>query len=273
MHDLIELFTHSVVAKIIVLLFIALIMWWGFLHANGASSEALQLWAASYQAIAFVGALAGFAIAKRWGGARSIMGRAILAGAWGLLFQCFGQSSYSFYIYYLNQPVPYPSIGDLGYSGSIFCYLYGAILLARVSGAHISLRNVRSQIASVVIPVILLGSSYAFFLRGYEFDWSQPLKVILDFGYPLGQATYVSMAILAFLLTRNLLGGIMRHPLLVYISALVMQYFADFTFLNQASQGTWYAGGVNDAMYLVSYLIMSVALLYIGHMFYRIQRT
>lgn len=256
---------HQSVEVFAVSLFFALALWWGMLHLTNASSDALQLWAASYQAVAFLGAVAGLLISIHWGGLKSVVGRAVFAFSLGLLFQCFGQSSYSWYIYYLHEPVPYPSIGDVGYFGSIFCYLYGVWMLAQASGVRISLRSLRSQTVAVLIPLVFLTISYLMFLRGYTFDWSQPLKIFLDFGYPFGQAIYVSLALLTYLLSRRVLGGIMRLPILLFLGALVLQYLSDFSFLYQASAGTWYAGGWNDFLYLVSYLAMTVALLFVGH--------
>ncbi len=108
---------------------------------------------------------------------------------------------------------------------------------------------------------MLLAYSYWVFLKGYEFDWSAPLKIFLEFGYPLGQAIYVSLAILTLFLTRGVLGGVMKNRVLFVLFALLMQYLADYTFLYQASQETWAAGGINDYMYLASYFIMALALL------------
>ena len=117
----------------------------------------------------------------------------------------------------------------------------------------------------------MLGLSYTLFLRSYEFDWSQPLKVFLDFGYPLGQACYVSVAILTLLLSRKILGGMMRGPILAILIALIVQYASDFNFLYQANQGTWFVGGYGDELYAISYFLMSIALMYIGHMFAKIK--
>ena len=262
-------------AEITIVIFAAFFAWWLYLHfiLPDASSDILQLWGATYQILAWVGAIAGLFISRRWGGYKSLVGRAILAFSIGVFFQCFGQITYSSYVYFLQIPIPYPSIGDVGFFGSIPFYIYGAYLLARISGVHVSLRSYRHQILAVIIPLAMLGFSYAFFLRDYTFDWTQPLKIFLDFGYPLGQATYVSMAILAYLLTRNMLGGLMRGPILMFIAALVMQYLCDFTFLYQASQGTYYSGNYNDLMYATSYLLMTIALLYIGSIYTVIQSS
>jgi hypothetical protein len=83
----------------------------------------------------------------------------------------------------------------------------------------------------------------------------------LDFGYPFGQAIYISIAILAFLFSRRLLSGLMRPKILLILAALCMQYASDFTFLYQSHHNTWKAGGVNDYMYLIAYFIMTIALL------------
>ena len=272
MGEFADLIKHNYSAQIVLAFFAALVAWWATLYVSGASADALQAWAAAYQIVAFFGACVGFTIANHWGGFQSVIGRATIAFSFGLLLQCFGQTSYSFYIYYLNQPVPYPSIGDIGYFGSIFAYLYGALALA--SSRRACIPQVLSWAAFGVPPTAFnAGSLISIFLRGYEFDGTQPLKTFLDFGYPFGQALYVSVALLAYLLSRNVLGGMMRMPILVFIGALVLQYFSDFTFLYQATAGTWYAGGMNDLLYLVSYLAMTLALLYIGHVFVKIQKS
>lgn len=256
-------------------LFVALLAWWGTLHfiIPNPSSEALQLWGASYQVLAWFGAIAGLVVSHRWGGIHSYMGRAIIAFSLGLLLQSFGQTTYSLYVYALQIDIPYPSIGDLGFFGSIPCYLYGALTLAHVSGAKLSLKSMGSRVGAFLIPLILLGCSYYLFLRGYEFDFSMPLQIFLDFGYPLGQAAYVAAAVFALVFSRKYLGGIMRLPLMLFISALVVQYLCDSMFLYEAAQGIFYSGGWNDLLYATSYFLMALALLCAGSTFSRIRET
>lgn len=259
------------------LVFSVLFIWWISLHfliqGVGPGSDAFLLWGASYQIIAWYGAIIGFFIARRWGGVKSYIGKAITAFALGLLFQSFGQTAYTWYIYVLQIPIPYPSIGDIGFFGSIPFYFYGAFMLAKTSGAKISIRSYGNKILTFLIPIILLAFSYYMFLAGYVFDWSQPVKVLLDFGYPIGQAFYVSMAILAFVLSRKVLGGIMRLPVLFFIIALVAQYFCDSTFLYEAANGTYYPANIVDLMYFVSYTWMTISLIYIGHIFKQIESS
>lgn len=248
-------------------LFILLSVWWLVLQYLGFGEESSLrdlVWAASYQLVALYGGVIGLVIAyKEWGGTRSVVGRAIVAFALGLLLQVFGQSTFSFYNLVLGVEIPYPSLADIGFFGSIPLYIYGAVQIGRASGATVSLRTYMSKIWAIVIPVILLGLSYQSFLRQYEFDWSSPLRVFLDFGYPLGQAVYVSLAALAYLLSRGMLGGVMKGKVLLLLIALVVQYLADYNFLFQTFSESWQNGGYGDYIYLFAYFLMAIGVIQI----------
>lgn len=217
----------------------------------------------TYGLLALYGAVIGLIISKKWGGYKSYVGRSIVMFSLGLLAQVFGQIAYTVQGNILGE-VPYPSIGDLGYMGSVFFYIYGVWMLAKTTGFHINISSLRNKLQSIVIPLVLLTASYYVFLRGYEFDWSAPLVVFLDFGYPLGQSLYIALAILVFSLSRKLLGGLMKPVIWFLLTALLVQYVADYTFLYSHAQGTWEVGGLNDYTYLVAYLIMTLALIGFG---------
>ena len=260
--------------KVILFLFLALTIWWISMFVRdlqgGSENNAFTL---IYPWFSLVGSVAGFYVGSKWGGFESFLGGAISMFAFGLLAQFIGQAIYAYYIYINGIEVPYPSWGDLGYFGSVICYIIGAILLTKVSGFTFSVRSLKGKLISFAIPVILLLSSYAVFLRDYQLDSIDYLKTFLDFGYPLGQAIYVSLAILALLMSKNILGGIMQKPISFLLIALVIQYLCDFMFLYQVSRGTWYVGGINDFMYLVSYFVMTVSLVVLGLAFERIKSS
>lgn len=250
---------------VLILLFLAVTGWWITLKANAdAGKSALDWFAGSYGLIALVGGLFGLSLSKKWGGFKSILGRAVIAFSAGLLAQEFGQLAYAYYAVVKDVEVPYPSIGDVGYFGSVVLYIYGASLLAKAAGVNVSLRSLTSKLQAVAIPLVILITSYAFFLKGYEFDWSNPLTVFLDFGYPLGQAVYLSITILALLLSRKLLGGILRGRILLILFALALQYSADFNFLYQSYHETWTTAGYGDFLYAVSYFLMALSLVNFG---------
>lgn len=249
----------------IAILFALITGWWFMLRGDSSPTKAaLDLFGISYGTIALLGGIFGLFISKKWGGRKSIVGRAILMFSFGLLAQEFGQLAYGYYAIVKDVEVPYPSIGDLGYFGSVLFYIYGASLLAKASGVSFSLKTLGNKLQAIVIPTAILAVSYFIFLRGYEFDWSSPLTVFLDFGYPLGQAIYISITILAFLLSRKLLGGILRNRILFILFALAAQYAADFNFLYQSYHETWTTAGYGDYLYAVSYLLMTLSLLNFG---------
>jgi hypothetical protein len=214
-----------------------------------------------YGIMALWGGICGFYVAQGWGFTKSIMGKAIVMFSVGLFAQEFGQISLSFIDYVLNIPGAYPSIGDIGFFGTIPLYIVGILFLAKASGVKIGLRSFVNKIQAVVIPLVALLIGINLFLQNYSFDWTNPIKVFLDFAYPLGDAIYVSLAILTYLLSRKVLGGTMRGKILFILFALVVQFLTDYTFLYQSSRGTWQVGGINDYMYLLSYFLMTMGLI------------
>jgi hypothetical protein len=250
-------------AKFAIILFLILTIWW-FLSPTFQNPHASRFFGdfpSIYGIMALFGAIFGLYISQKWGWTKSIMGKAILLFALGLFAQELGQIIYAYYAFYKHIAVPYPSWGDLGYFGSIPLYIYGVILLGHASGVKIKLRTVKSKFQAVIIPLGMLLVGYFLFMQGYKFDWSNPIKIFLDFGYPFGQAIYLSLAILTYLLSNGILGGLMKNKIRFILFALIVQFFSDYTFLYQSSRGTWSAGGINDYMYLCAYLVMTLGLL------------
>jgi hypothetical protein len=260
---MVKLFKNKT-ALIAVLGFVGLTIWWLILQANYRdSTNHLLAFAGVYGVMALYGGIVGLVASKKWGGTKSLIGRAIFIISIGLLAQEFGQLTYAYFTDIKHIEIPYPSIGDIGYFGSALLYTYGIFLIAKTVSSKSSLKSLGNKLLAFVVPVLLLGTSYYMFLRGYEFDWHNPLVIFLDFGYPLVQATYISIAITAYLLSRKYLGGIMKRRILLILAAFVFQYAADFNFLYQNSHGTWVNGGYGDYLYLVSYFVMTCAFIYL----------
>lgn len=267
--------THnSLQARLASIFFLIYTIWWIILQISKLQPDnpIFDYFAATYCLVAIWGGYWGLKIAAKWGLLKSIMGRAVFMLSFGLLAQAFGQLVYTYYVMFLNIEIPYPSIGDLGYFGSVIFYIYGVFLLAKASGVKFSLKSIESKIQAVIIPLLILGFSYYLFLLKYEFDWSKPLMIFLDFGYPLGQSIYISIALLLYLLTKKLLGGIMRNRIIFLLIALLAQYSADFNFLYQNSRGTWIYAGYGDYLYFFSYFVMTIALLELKNIFSQIKK-
>ena len=243
-------------------LFLSFTLWWLIIRLTHAGEDffIVQFFSGTYGLMALCGGLIGLHASKKWGGWDSTIGRALIVFSISLFFQEFGQLTYSFYTYFLQEQIPYPSVADIGYLGSVPVYIYGVWLLVKASGGKFSLRHSGNKLLALLIPLIGLLLSYLVFLRDYEFDFSQPLSLVLDLLYPLGESVYISLALLAYYFSKNLLGGVMKNKVLFVLFALVLQYLAEFVFLYQASKGTWVSGGINDYMYFVSYTAMAFAL-------------
>jgi hypothetical protein len=268
---LLQHFRKNIYLGVLVLLFIILtaLRVYFLSHPGNENTNAL-IWGSIYQIIALWGALCGFHLAKLWGGSKSLVGKASNMFAFGLLAQSFGQCVYSYY-FYTGGETPYPSLGDVGFFGSVLFYIYGAILLAKISGINVTLKSYTGKVFAIVVPAALLILSYLIFLNGYEFDRSNPLKTFLDFGYPLGQAIYVSIAFLTLLLTRSSLGGVMKKPIVFFLIALIIQYFSDFMFLYMVNHEIYVPGGIIDFLYFVSYFAMALSLIKLGSAFEHIR--
>ena len=253
-------------AKGAMVLFLLLTLWWILdpIVLGRHHERIIGDFASIYFIMALWGGIWGIAVSRKWGGHKSVMGKAILMFSLGLLAQVFGETVYAYYSFVLKVAIPYPSLGDLGYFGSIPLYIYGSILLAKASGTNIKLKNLGHKLQAILIPLAMLTIAYFLFLQGYKFDWSDPVRVFLDFGYPLTQAIYISIALLTYLLSKGLLGGIMKSKILFILFALFIQFLSDYNFLYQVSRETWVTGGYGNMLYLSAYFLMALALISLG---------
>lgn len=259
-----------------VAIFTLLTLWWVYIQVlkiGGAVDFDMkgQTFAASYGFMALWGGFVALVVSKKWGFLSSLFGRSLLAFAIGLLLQEFGQLSYSFYIYFMKIEIPYPSVGDIGYFGSIFFYIYGAFLLLKLLSTGIRNRGLAEKVLVVISPLILLAVSYSLLLKGHEFVPGETLRNVLDVGYPLFQSVYVSLAFATLILFSSKSGGFLKRGVLMILVALISQYIADFTFLFKAGRGTYYAGGPVDFLYLVAYFLMTVAIIELDLVFERLK--
>jgi len=234
---------------IIPLIYLAFVAWWlSFQHVVTQEGTSVQWFSSTYGVMALIGSLVGLAAAKKWGGWKTVLGKSLTLFSLGLLAQEAGQLIYAYYIYVDKIQIPYPSWGDVAYFGSVLLYISAAWFLAKAIGTRFSLSDAKYKVVAVVVPVVLLITSYAVLLHNHQYDTSHPLTVFLDFGYPMGQAIYVSIAIVAFLLSRKSLGGVLRKGIMLILLALLIQYASDSTFIYQNSRQTYYSGGADDLL-------------------------
>jgi hypothetical protein len=248
---------------LVTLLFLGLVGWWiSFQHTLNHPGLSLKWFdSVSYGSVALIGSIIGFCAARKWGGTKSTLGKSLSLFSLGLFAQYAGQLIYAYYIYIDKITIPYPSWGDVAYFGSTLLYIAAALYLAKAAGVTTSLKSVKYKFVAVILPLLLLVTSYLILLHDHQFDTSKPVTVFLDNGYPIGEALYISIGLVAYLLSRKFLGGVMKAGILLIIFALVVQYVSDFTFVYQSNRGTYVSGNYDDLFYLIAYFAMTTAMI------------
>lgn len=254
---------HKILIGLASTIFAGFLAFWTVLTIKGLQGEtdSAELFSALYGTMALFGGLVGLKVSRRFGGFKSLIGRSVVFISLGLLAQEVGQITYSLYTHLFHKEIPYPSLGDIGFFGSVILYILAAFCLIKALSVKGVMKSHINKLWAIAVPGALLSISYYFFLKGHEYDTSNLVSVLLDFGYPLGQAFYISLAVLAFILSKRFLGGVMKPVILFFLFALLLQYIADFTFLYQVSRETWQTAGINELMYLVAYFVMTLSLI------------
>lgn len=252
--------TFAIFATALYLFFVG---FWVYIATQGLQGDhyIAEVFSGLYGLMALSGGIFGLIVGKKFGGFKSYIGATVMFISLGLLAQEAGQLTYSAYTQLFKVEVPYPSWGDVGYFGSVILYILAAWNAAKAVQTKIALKSKLNRTLITVLPLLLLGASYYIFLSDYQADSSDAIASILDFAYPIGQALYIAIALLAFLLSRQFLGGIMKGAVMLLIGAFALQYAADFVFLYQHNQDTWKTAGFNELMYLTAYFVTTLSLI------------
>ena len=262
------------IARIILALYIALVLFWGWILINNLTEGTFNnLYGTIYPLISLMGGLYGiFWVSRKWG-YKSLIGKGVFFLSLGLLAEVFGQWTWSYYVMVQQIEVPYPSIADIGYFAIVPLYSYAMYNFAKASGIKIGLRSFFGKIQILVIPIVMVGIAYFLFLKDIPLDFSDPIRTFLDLGYPGFEIIAISLAILTYSLSKNVLGGIMKPQILFIVFALVIQYITDYTFLYQVGTETYYNGGLVDLLYTTSLVIMTLAIVNLNSTYERIKNS
>jgi len=243
----------------ILFLYVIALGWWIYLQTDKSS---VYYFYGYYSSVALSGGLYAFWLSfKKWGGTKSVIGKGLIGLGVGLLGEALGLLVWTYYNLIAEVAVPYPSLADLGYFALIPAYTFAAIMFAWAAGVNFSLRTARGKLQVLIIPLIALTLAYGLFLNDTEIDFSSPLTVFLNIGYPLGDIIPVSIALLTLTLSIKLLGGTMRSRIMFLVLAFFFQFLTDYVFLYLIASEKFVDGGISDLMYVTSYAIMSLGII------------
>ena len=232
-------------------LFTAWFVWNDYLMSVGVTEVSNV-----YGVVALVGAIYGFKVSARWKHLPNLAS-ALRWLAIGVLCQMLGQVSYTYYAEVLNIETPYPSFGDIGFFGSVIAYLAASIYLAKSYGLKLRAigRKEYGQFFSTLLVIYIV--AYILFFREYTVDFTHPLKLFLDFGYPGLQGVYVAIAFVTYLRAKTAQSTLGKKTLF-FLFVLAWQFFCDYMFIYQAYYETWHPNGLNDYFYFLSYVFVNI---------------
>jgi hypothetical protein len=211
--------------------------------------------------IPFIGGLIGFSKAKKWGMFKSTMGKAVFMLSMGCFTWGIGELIWSYYNFFLNANVPYPSWADAGFILNYPFFAIGFLILGKATGTKFGLRSILGKIFLVILPIAAFALSWYALVEvargGSLISGGGMLKTFFDIAYPMGDVVILITAFLTFGLSFQFLGGRFRWPIFIIIFGILIQYFADFGFSYTTTLNTYYNGSAIDLLFATSMFVLS----------------
>lgn len=237
------------------------IFWSGMYSSDLKFLTINKFWGIGINFIPLFGGLFGLLTAQHWGGFRSAVGKGITYLSIGLLSWSAGNWIWSYYNFFLNSEIPYPSLADIGYLCAVPLWIIGIFYLSKATGVQYGLKKKIGQLYLILLPIIVIAFSYYLLVitaRGGSItSGGGILKVFFDFAYPVGDIVIITMALLVYGLSFKYLGGRYKLPVLITLIGFILMFFADFSFSYTTTLGTYYDGHVNNLLFITALFAMS----------------
>ena len=219
--------------------------------------------------IPLTGGLLAIRNSRKLGGTKSVLGKGVFFLGLGLLAWGLGMVMWDYYIFFASISIPYPSFADVGYVLGLIFLVTGTISLYRAIGVNFALKKTKGKAVLLIVPLVIIAVSAYLLVNvargGSLADFSEShLKLFFDLLYPLGDVVMLSMATLAYILSRNILGGKLRTPILILLSGFVFFYASDFLFSYTTTLGTYYNGHFVDFLFTTTMFVLGLSLSYIN---------
>lgn len=247
-------FRLTFLQKVATLFTAAVVCFWIFLQVTNTTEGTYNfLYSFLFGLTPLIGGLIAALNANVWGGMKTPMGRAIFFVGFGMFLWGGGETIWSYYNFFLNEPAPYPSFADIGFAPSIYFYGLGAIFLSQLTGAKFGLRSKLAKFFVVIIPIITIPFSWWLLVKVARGGVLIPegetlLKVVLDIAYPLGSLLALSIAVIISGLTFRYMGGKYRFSVIAILIGLLAMFVGDTLFSYTTTIGTFYNANFGDLM-------------------------
>jgi hypothetical protein len=254
--------------KIALVYFIALVIYWGFLHHSGLkTSNYNYLYSLLFSLTPLVGGLIGMVRSNIWGRFKSAVGKSVFFFSLGLFLWGAGSMVWSYYNFVIKNSLPYPSLADIGFAPSIFFWGVGAVFLSKASGARFALKN--SLFAKIFTAVAVIGlpvTAYYLLVNVARDGTVVPtgessLKIVLDIAYPLGDFIALMLSVIIFGLSFKYFGGYFKTAIISLLLGLGVMFLGDFVFSYTTTAGTFFNGDWGDLILTTGLFLMTLGVL------------
>lgn len=245
-----------------------MIIFWIGLQSSDLKDLPISLyWGIGINCIPTFGGLFGLFAVRHWG-LKSAVGKGIFYLSLGLLSWSAGNWMWSYYNFFHNVEVPYPSLADIGYIAAVPLWITGILNLSKATGVKLSLKKMSGRLYLVLIPIIAGLFSYQFLYiiaRQSMFDWQSAnlLKIFFDLAYPVGDWIILTVAFSVWGLSLKYLGGRFKWPVFITLFGFVLMFLADFSFSYTTTLDTYFNGSWSDllftfALFTISFGVVSI---------------
>ena len=244
--------------------YVVMFCWWIFLNSVFISAPDTQkyFFGFIFGLIPLVGGVLGLRNSVRWGGMKSVMGRATGFLSLGLISWAIGGLIWAYYNFFGGVDIPYPSWADVAYIVSWPLWTLGAIQLSRATGAQFSLREAKGKAVLYLVPLVVIALSYFLLVtvaRGGEITaGGSLLKTFFDLAYPIGDVVILSFSLVIYGLSFKYLGGKYSRSILMLLAGFVVNYFADFMFSWRTTMGEFTVAGFTDLLFTTAMVLLSM---------------
>ncbi len=219
----------------------------------------------------FIAGCLGFGVARGWGGAKSLLGKAILSLSNGLLLWSFGNFAWAYYNLVLHVEAPYPSLADLGYGLGVLFWILSTVYIGRSVGVLLLMKkHPRLKWLAVSFAAASIALSYYLFIvvardGSLGLQKTDLLKVFFDLYYPLTDVAALLVISSVVIVAGKYIGGSLRRPVLTILCGMLASYIYDLTFSYATTKGTYANGQLSDIFLLIATVALSFSIAMFGN--------
>lgn len=230
---------------------IALFLW---LQFTDQRTSFFNSWASFISGSVFlVGAIICFMYYKKIGDRGGISSTILWTGIANLLF-FLGSVSWTYYVYFKQIEMPYPSFADLFFILMPVAYLFAVGSLLQI---YKSSTKASTWVTAVVVFAAL---AYVMFVFVGNPEISNELTLMenfFNFAYTLSDSIYVGAGVALLLIA----GGKIYKGILIWVLGMFIITIADIIFTHRAATEILWDGDIADQLYTLSAVIFTYAII------------